>query len=160
MSLARRSKASIRRVGRGGTDRSNLLSPDVVRGRVGLLVVDLLREVEVDANPTDEFLLRLEPIGVVLFALEDVLEQVTAPVVTAFDTEGDATVEATAHEEQDDGDAERDLRTGGKNVFALVMTATSANIRPTSAPAEVITLMLRDSIDVLRSSCSLTRSVM
>ena len=52
--------------------------------------MQLLCEVELGADLADGFELGLEPVGVVLLAFEDVLEEVTAAVVAALDAQGDA----------------------------------------------------------------------
>src|SRR3954469_8170177 len=56
-------------------------------------VADLLRQVVRVAQLVDQLELRLEPVGVPLFAGEDVLEQVAGAVVAVRDAERDAAVE-------------------------------------------------------------------
>jgi hypothetical protein len=56
--------------------------------------VQLLREVVGFADLADHVELRLQPVGVLLFALEDFLEEVAAAVVAFFDAQRDPPVQA------------------------------------------------------------------
>ena len=58
------------------------------------LLMDLLGQVMVFAKILDERQLDLEPVRVLLFALQDLVEELATPVVPPVDTQGDAPVEA------------------------------------------------------------------